>query len=1442
MLNGKIIILFITGIIIAIFLGISFNKASPDTPISQCADLDVEGETYTLSDSFVNNTFGTFCIHIKAPDITFDCNGYLINSSQTSGFLIHTETNATIKNCQLDIEPTGTGMGINANYTSNLTINNITCYDSRYCLYLLRVSDSDIYDIKTYNNMTELAGGGQNSFRLTGLDNNISNLNFNGGHDGIQMVAPAGNNTLTNLTFYYVNQQANSDCFVIVGSNNISNVNFTNCSRTIISTQSPVNLNKIYDGIFQDGKINSYRYTNNVLRLINISYSNFIEMGTIDAQVYRDWYFQTQISNNVTYLQNANVSIYNSTNSLIYSELTDANGQITRQDLSEYLNTTGTYFNNYTINVTKAGYTPSSQSYNLTIEQNILHEITLESPCEDSFCLFDSSQDLADIYYQSNPSLGVYNFGGQIKWDIITFNDLGINCNQVDTAILQLYISSKIGSPDNDFRAWTIANQDWDESSGAIIIEGQDRYNQSNGIMTSTTAGTYTNFTITDQFQYACQEGYDNFTIRFEDVDALTSTTIDTVADNPIKMGADTKNDFIYTFSDRENGTSAYRPVLTINYTTVVPVNLRINATQPIANQSFVTTTINFTCNITSNENIDNITLNVFYPNETLFYTEINNTDLTTPNGLNVSFIDVSVPIDNRSDPYLYNCTAYDVNSNVNYTNTIPFYRYNQSQPTIEMNVLSNEQYYFQNDTFNVSSDYNISWKPYTVQCKFFDEYGLKEVWLDNNESVGIGKLFALNSTVFTYPYPTEYTINYTLTNTDRDDPEGAGNGWQDIYEQYLWNCRADSLGENFSYYNDTTNVTITMNITPELYVVHVVDTETNNLASNCFDCDINTTNYDIGNNTWNAFYNDSSGDYYANFRNQSDNFSRHPIITWFDMTTLLYWYANNSPSNDPIYYTFDGNYSNEINFFNDTMEFHYHNFQWYNYTRYWEDGTPFINQPYLPANAWNQVRIWDNTTSLGINTTGEANPQEVIEMVFSNRIIEEQQFPGVFRSGWLFVDTNLSNWLEGIVKYSYNILYDANNSGYYDPEPLGNIYDWEGLETNDSWEGYHPNETNYRLKGDLNRLELPCQPGEQNIAKIQNATQKAYDGHRVILCNYDHNYGVIDLIPTSLTNTYNNLVTVQGTSAYEDMRFKYTNALEAAQWYDYCTDTTSPTLVITENATDYLIESDEELFAFPYLAINTTEGTFVRGTVHNLSSTTWYANKTEYPVNNFLFAATDKCGNTFVQNVVGEGLIITNPTESSPETVSFPQNLTVSFQFVEDSEYQTTGVSIENITLEDEGGQYDCPLDGTVIYSGSFIFKQNCSVPDISGGYYNLTVVGNTSTSGFEIGKQNNSVFYSLCVCPLIGDCTLNMSLYCNITEPMNISGILNFTGTYGYVNISTEVNATQLIFPPEGTILFAFKNPNGYIRIISFILLILTLPIQSIRFSKKTHQNGLK
>ena len=112
---------------------------------------------------------------------------------------------------------------------------------------------------------------------------------------------------------------------------------------------------------------------------LNCTFGNESVNGAANY-IVRSWYYDANVSSSVgAPLSGANVSAFNASEALVSSQITDANGDIDRFALIEYVDLGGVlhYQNNFTANVSLAGYLSQSSTHNLSVEGNVFDTFVL---------------------------------------------------------------------------------------------------------------------------------------------------------------------------------------------------------------------------------------------------------------------------------------------------------------------------------------------------------------------------------------------------------------------------------------------------------------------------------------------------------------------------------------------------------------------------------------------------------------------------------------------------------------------------------------------------------------------------------------------------------------------------------------------------------------------------------------------------------------------------------------------------------------------------------------------------------------------------------------------------------------------------------------------------------------------------------------------------------
>jgi len=936
--------------------------------------------------------------------------------------------------------------------------------------------------------------------------------------------------------------------------------------------------------------------------------------------------------------------------------------------------------------------------------------------CDSGVCYLDSSHILEDVDMCEGLRACTDN-GGIVKFNISSICDSGYI--SIDNVQMQLYIASKSGSPDSDMNTWYIDDQGWLETASAATLEALSLTNDSTVTLSSTDASSFTNITITNLTKEACNLGRNNLSIRFEDPDYPIGTIQGTGggALTTMTMGQETgvpANQ--YQFSTKEETTDNYRPIIYVEYTEpggdVPPA---IQGTLPEEGDHYNNIEIvNFTCNVTKEtNNVMNTTLYIYNISEDIYYNETNITELSSTQKINFS----EIHIKSNGDEYKYSCRVTDSSNTIVNSDNITFRVTNSSIPELDT-MLDSYYGYAWHYNYSIDNGTQIDFKPPIIGCNFTDEVGLRYVgmmWDNYLESSYYwdNGLFTNNEINFTDTsnYPTSYNLSMDVGDWE----------WNQTQGEFRFRCFAQSI--NFSK-TLIDNHTIIINITPEVYVVYAVDTETASFYENIHNQTLALGNFDFyaDKPMWNSFYNDTTGVGYAEGRKYNDSYNEHPKVTWFDMVTRAYWYNENGLTNDPIWEYID-NFTTEINYFGDEMTaFHYHQHYWFNTSAYEEDyaASVFDSYPYNGSSTWTQFPDYYDELPVAISHNDDKTTKENIEEIWANRIIVSQAYPSTYRSGWLWENTNFSNWMEDIIKYDWSMW-----KGAY----IGRYYNWS-LPNVQEWTPYHPSSEDYQERGNMSRWLFPCMGGNYGLDDANNSAKIAYNISRAVTCRYTHNFGPADPIGNSLTQVYNQMNNSinQLTPTYT---FKFATAHEASKWFERCDDDVTPDITIVKDNDWIYLNSSEELYSEPFLAILDLDGTYLKGTLEldgtdDNGNPKWKASRSQANIQLFSIGSTDLCGNTEVstEEIVDDAQIV-YPTTEEKETVYYKQNITVNFTSRRDGSYLTTGLNITNITVND----IDCKLIGNATFTSDIYWTQNCSVPELNvESNYDLKIIVNQS------------------------------------------------------------------------------------------------------------------
>ena len=369
----------------------------------------------TLFNNFVNTSNSSACYITGSNFSNVTSNRIYSNSSIALALKYSVNSYTLVDNLivslfgQYGLECYGTNSNISSNNVSGLNGMRFTHQNSFLTNNIIvGTNHRGLSSIGGENNIIEgnIVNGVTNGIMFyESLNNTVtSNIITGGSSSAMYLYSSSSNNTLLNNTCSGsegIRISLNSDNNILVnntanGSTNgvsIQNsLNNTFISNNVTGQRGyelfSSNFTNIYDCVYTHGTNYDvylrYSSVNNVF--LNCSYSTNTEYISSDSNLTRKWYFDANVSYaNGTAIQDANLTVYDSSSTLISSELTNPSGLIDRQEVTEYVNTGGTrnYQTPHTVNVTKSGYSTNSTSYNLTILQNVFANIILgETSCE----------------------------------------------------------------------------------------------------------------------------------------------------------------------------------------------------------------------------------------------------------------------------------------------------------------------------------------------------------------------------------------------------------------------------------------------------------------------------------------------------------------------------------------------------------------------------------------------------------------------------------------------------------------------------------------------------------------------------------------------------------------------------------------------------------------------------------------------------------------------------------------------------------------------------------------------------------------------------------------------------------------------------------------------------------------------------------------------------
>jgi parallel beta-helix repeat protein len=447
--------------------------------LTSCTHISQNGRYNLINDLNGNETES--CLTLLSNEITIDCKGYSIrgNSSVSDtnyGIFAEQRSGITIRNCNIY----NFSVGINfTNVSSSLILNN-TIHDMNWTSY-------NVY----------LINGSDNEFKNNTIENSTIGVYL----DKMDNVTIKNNKLKNNTKSMYLLETNNSDCnndTIIESSygfscdnchrnlfydgnysnNTFYNFNLTNSNYNelrdmdLLHSQYGLIINKSNHTYVKTSEITNSTIVNIHLagRSLNSTFTNVTLVNestnySEGGELIRKWYMDVTVQDNETiFLPDVEVTIYNSTNDLVFNLTTNSSGQVTRQEVIEYidyLNIT-TFATNHSINLSVspdlANCSANSTIHNLTRDNNVHYNATIDCnatnptnitceglTCEDYWCdsileincsgssYFDKILNYTiEAYYDSAWTVATSHFNGtNVSWNMSSVtkqSDVDLRC------------------------------------------------------------------------------------------------------------------------------------------------------------------------------------------------------------------------------------------------------------------------------------------------------------------------------------------------------------------------------------------------------------------------------------------------------------------------------------------------------------------------------------------------------------------------------------------------------------------------------------------------------------------------------------------------------------------------------------------------------------------------------------------------------------------------------------------------------------------------------------------------------------------------------------------------------------------------------------------------------------------------------------------------------
>jgi parallel beta-helix repeat protein len=347
--------------------------------ISSCQVLDKPDSVYTMTADIDDNTVSNNCLNITAENVTIDCAGFSITSSQDAAGIYSDQNHTTIRDCNISMGGMF-GIGIDLSGANESLVYNNTCSDQSSGIRLLYVIDTLIENnTADSNSVTGIylgQGSRYNNITSNTLGDNSQGIEISDAHynmiinntaiengDGFRLISTSSYNFLQNNTArsngdgYYLhdshhNNFSDNKCWNSTASaclylweaqnNSISGGSLNLSSGNLIYLRTDSKWNNLSDIVLDnssDWAVYAMSGSDSNM-FVNLSISNIDTVGimlesVVGTELINNTFSETSVS---IYLNNSNVDGYE----IIGGSLLITNPYGTIRFINTSLNVSGT--------------------------------------------------------------------------------------------------------------------------------------------------------------------------------------------------------------------------------------------------------------------------------------------------------------------------------------------------------------------------------------------------------------------------------------------------------------------------------------------------------------------------------------------------------------------------------------------------------------------------------------------------------------------------------------------------------------------------------------------------------------------------------------------------------------------------------------------------------------------------------------------------------------------------------------------------------------------------------------------------------------------------------------------------------------------------------------------------------------------------------------------